>query len=160
MVSRSLKISICRSVAELRRIRPLWERLCASGRYTAFQSFALNLLAAEHFAEREEPYVICAESSGGAAIVPAALRHGDGSIRLLGEELFDYRCFLHQGDAEVLRSALGALAPLRRPLEIVALRETDCGMIDAHPALKAASPSELAVSPYTLGLGISGNGLQ
>jgi len=125
MVRPGLKITICRSAEELRRLRPLWERLCAAGRYAVFQNFDLNLLAAEHFVAREESHVVCAHSPEGAAIVPAVLRRGDGSIRLLGEELFDYRCFLHQGDAEVLRSALAALAPLGRPLEIVALREPD-----------------------------------
>ena len=93
------------------------------GRYTVFQDFELNLLAAEQFADREEPYVICAESERGAAIIPAALRRSDGTIRLLGEELFDYRAFLHRGDDEVLRAALAALGELGRPLEIVAVRE-------------------------------------
>ena len=55
-------------------LRPLWESLCAEGNYTVFQRFDLNLLAAERFADREESYVVCAESerrcgdcSGGAA---------------------------------------------------------------------------------------------
>jgi CelD/BcsL family acetyltransferase involved in cellulose biosynthesis len=124
MMPRNTKITICRSVEAMRRLRPLWESLCADRRYTVFQNFGLNFLAAEHFAGREEPYVIRAESPGGAAIIPAALRKSDGSIRLLGEELFDYRCFLHQGDPEILRSALAALAELQRPLEIVALPAT------------------------------------
>ena len=68
------------------RVRPLWDRLCAAGNYTVFQNFELNLLAAVRFADREEPYVICAESERGAAIVPAVLRRGDETIRLLGEE--------------------------------------------------------------------------
>src|SRR4029077_2094741 len=114
-------------------------------RYTVFQNFDLNLLAAEHFVAREEPHVVCAHSPEGAAIVPAVLRHGDGSIRLLGEELFDYRCFLRQGDAEVLRSALAALAPLGRPLEVVAMREGDCeGVID-----------ELELLPFAAAPGVS-----
>jgi CelD/BcsL family acetyltransferase involved in cellulose biosynthesis len=118
------------------RIRPLWEDLCAEGRYTVFQNFELNLLAAEQFAEREEPCVICAESESGAAIVPAALRHSDGSIRLLGEELFDYRTFLHGGDDEVLCAALAALAQLGRPLEITALREFEAvALRDKSPLL-------------------------
>ena len=128
-VTKSPKITICRSADEMLRIRPLWEELCADGRYTVFQNFELNLLAAERFAEREEPYVVCAESDGGAAIIPAALRRSDGTIRLLGEELFDYRTFLHRGDDEVLRAALEALAELGRPLEIVALRESDRSVV-------------------------------
>jgi len=82
-------------------------------------------LAAARFAKREEPYVVCVESPNGAAIIPAVLRRGDGTIRLLGEELFDYRTFLHTGDDDALRTALGALAELGSPLEIVALREVD-----------------------------------
>ena len=107
------------------RVRSLWEALRAAGKYTIFQSFDLNLLAAARFIDREEPYVVCAESERGAAIVPASLRRNDRTIRLLGEELFDYRTFLHRGDDEALRAALGALAELRRPMDIVALRETD-----------------------------------
>jgi CelD/BcsL family acetyltransferase involved in cellulose biosynthesis len=110
-------------------IRALWNGLYASGQYTVFQSFDLNLLAAGRFAEREEPLVICAESERGAAIVPAAQRRRDETIRLLGEELFDYRAFLHAGDYEVLRAAMGVLSELGRPMEIVALRETDCATV-------------------------------
>jgi len=107
------------------RIRPLWEALRAAGQYTLFQNFALNLLAAERFAEKEAPYVVCVESEQGAAIVPASMRLSDGTIRLLGEELFDYRAFLHRGDDAVLRMALGALGELGHPLEIVALRGSE-----------------------------------
>jgi CelD/BcsL family acetyltransferase involved in cellulose biosynthesis len=108
-VAQSLKITVCRSVEEMLRVRPLWESLCASGDFTIFQSFDLNLLAAARFADREEPYVVCAESERGVAIIPAALRRSDGTIRLLGEQLFDYRTFLHRGDDEVLRIAVAAL---------------------------------------------------
>jgi len=110
-------------------IRPLWNQLYASGQNTVFQSSDLNLLAADRFAEREEPFVICAESERGAAIVPAVLRRGDGTVRLLGEELFDYRAFLHAGDDAVLRAALGVLSELGCPMEIVALRKTDCDAV-------------------------------
>jgi CelD/BcsL family acetyltransferase involved in cellulose biosynthesis len=124
-VRQSLKITVCRSPDEMLGVRPLWEALRAAGRHTIFQGFELNLLAAARFAKREEPYVVCVESSNGAAIIPAVLRRSDGTIRLLGEELFDYRTFLHTGDDEALRAALGALAELGSPLEIVALREVD-----------------------------------
>jgi CelD/BcsL family acetyltransferase involved in cellulose biosynthesis len=121
------RITIATSVEEILRLRPLWESLLRTGRYTVFQNFHLNLLAAGRFAGRERPYVVCAESAAGAAIVPAVLREGDVSIRLLGEELFDYRSVLHRGDDDVLCAALAALAPLERPMEIVAVRESDCG---------------------------------
>ncbi|HEX9254070.1 MAG TPA: GNAT family N-acetyltransferase [Candidatus Angelobacter sp.] len=144
-VAQKLKITVCRSAEEMLRIRPLWESLRESGKYTVFQNFNLNLLAAERFAEREEPFVICAESERGAAIVPAVVRRGDGTIRLLGEALFDYRAFLHDGDESVLRAAVGALAELGRPLEIAALRETDCGpVID-----------ELEMAPFAAAPGVS-----
>jgi len=127
------------------RIRALWDKLRAAGKYTVFQNFDLNLLAAARFAEREEPYVICADSKRGAAIVPAALRRSDGTIRLLGEELFDYRAILHSGDDEVLWAALAALAELGRPLEIVAMREVD----------RDAVIDELEMSPFAAAPGVS-----
>ena len=129
LVAQRPKITVCRSAEELLGIRPLWEALRAAGTYTVFQSFDLNLLAADRFAEREEPFVICAESERGAAIVPAVLRRIDGAVRLLGEELFDYRAFLHAGDDAALRAALGMLSEPGCPMEIVALRETDCDAV-------------------------------
>jgi CelD/BcsL family acetyltransferase involved in cellulose biosynthesis len=144
-VSQSVKITVCRSAEEMLRIRPLWESLYEADDYTVFQHFDLNLLAAARLGEREEPYVVCAESSGGAAIVPAVVRRSDGMIRLLGEELFDYRAFLHIGDDAVLRATLGALAEVERPLEIVAMREGDrCTVID-----------ELEISPFAAAPGVS-----
>ena len=122
-------MTVCRSAKEMLRIRPLWESLYSAGRYTLFQNFELNLLAADRFAEREEPYVVCVESAQGAAIVPASVRRSDGTIRLLGEELFDYRAFLHCGDDALLRCALGALAELGHPLEIVALRASERSVV-------------------------------
>jgi hypothetical protein len=64
---------------------------------------------------------------------------------LLGEELFDYRCFLHQGDKKVLRAALAALAQLGHSLEIVAMREGDTRAFkDELPLLPfCCSPSVL-----------------
>lgn len=116
-----IKLTIFRSAAELEKLRPFWERLCRPNSLTIFQQFELNRLAAELFADREQPFLVSAEASYGAAIVPAVVRQSDGTIRLLGEELFDYRGFLHEGDREVLRSALAALAGLRRPLMVIAM---------------------------------------
>jgi len=127
------------------RIRPLWEALRAAGKYTVFQNFDLNLLAAARFAEREEPYVICVESEQGAAIIPASVRRSDETIRLLGEELFDYRAFFHRGDDAVLRCALGALAELGHPLEIVALRGSERSVV----------ADELNLLPFAAAPGVS-----
>jgi CelD/BcsL family acetyltransferase involved in cellulose biosynthesis len=118
-------IRIHTSAWEIEKLRPLWESLYAQGQGTVFQNFHWNLLAARLFADREEPFVVSAESSYGAAIVPAVRRLHDGSLRLLGEELFDYRGFLHDGDEDVLRSAFAALAEAGAPLEVLAVRECD-----------------------------------
>ncbi|HEY2168208.1 MAG TPA: GNAT family N-acetyltransferase [Candidatus Angelobacter sp.] len=141
-MAQSPKITVYRSVEAILPLRRLWESLYASGKYTVFQSFDLNLLAAGRFAEREEPYIVSAESPNGAAIVPAVVRRNDGTIRLLGEELFDYRTFLHQGEGEVLQAALAALAELERPLEIVAMRDVDrqCVSDEWQMAPFAAAP--------------------
>jgi CelD/BcsL family acetyltransferase involved in cellulose biosynthesis len=106
-------------------LRPVWEFLAAPGRATIFQSFHWNLLALTMFAGREEPFVVCAKASNGVAVVPAAIRRSDATVRLLGEELFDYRGFLHQGDDEVLGLALSTLSQLDRRLEVVAVRQCD-----------------------------------
>lgn len=140
-----LKIRICRSPDNLAGIRSLWQRLAAARPTTIFQDFDLNLAAADIFAGREEPLVVCAEASYGAAIVPAVLRRRDGLLRLLGEELFDYRAFLHQGESDVLLAALAALVGQKASdLEIVALREADC----------ATLPDSLSLLPFSAAPGV------
>jgi CelD/BcsL family acetyltransferase involved in cellulose biosynthesis len=126
-------------------LRSLWQSLCAARPGTIFQDFDLNALAAETFAEREEPVVISAESSHGAAIIPAALWRHQRALRLLGEELFDYRSFLHQGDDEPLLVALDVAAELRRDIEILALREPDLSSVpEGLPLLPfSAAPATL-----------------
>jgi hypothetical protein len=73
------------------------------------------------------------------------LRRSDGTIRLLGEELFDYRAFLHCSEDDVLRAALGALAEVGCPLKIVAMREGDLG----------AERDELTLLPFAAAPGVS-----
>ncbi len=104
-------------------LRPIWEELLAQQEATIFQSFDWNLLAARMFAEREEPRVVFVRTSSGMAIVPAARRLSDRTIRFLGEELFDYRCPLFAGDPEVLNQALSFLSASGDPLEVTAVRE-------------------------------------
>src|SRR5262249_29482725 len=131
-------ITIVRSAREMDKIRLLWEPLCARGA-TIFQNFGWNLLACRMFADREELFVVCAEASYGVAIIPSVLRHGDRTLRLLGEELFDYRCFVHGGDDGVLANALAERAALKQPLEVIALREQDC----------EALPGGMSLSPFS-----------
>jgi CelD/BcsL family acetyltransferase involved in cellulose biosynthesis len=118
-------------------LRSLWESLCAEGGYTVFQNFALNLLAARMFDAREQPLVVHAEASYGSAIIPGVVRRTEGSLRLLGEELFDYRCFLHRGDLEVLRAALSTLAECKSPLEVLAIREREAAVLPKELPLVA-----------------------
>jgi CelD/BcsL family acetyltransferase involved in cellulose biosynthesis len=135
-------IRIFNSVEGLLQLRPRWESAGAGCPHTIFQNFELNLLAARMFAGREEPFIVCAEASYGAAIIPAVIRRQEATplLRLLGEELFDYRCFLHQGDTEVLRRALAVLAVHRLPLEVTALRQGHDDALDgALPLLPFCS---------------------
>jgi len=120
-----VQIIVARSAQQMAGLRPVWEALCLPGKTTIFQDFHWNLLAFTMFAGREEPYVVCVKASYGVAIVPAVIRRRSLSLRLLGEELFDYRNVLHHGDAEVLGCALASLAPLTLPLEVVAMRAQD-----------------------------------
>ena len=136
------KVTVIRSAHEMGILRPLWESLYREGCYTVFQDFLWNRLALSAFSGREQPWVVCAQSSYGAAIIPAVLRRGDRSLRLLGEELFDYRGFLHRGDDEMLSYALAELARLTAPLEIVAMRESDC-----LPALDGMDVERFSGSP-------------
>jgi hypothetical protein len=90
-----------------------------------FQSFVANHLAAEHFTERDSPFVVLAESDAGEALIPAAI--GRNGLTLLGEALFDYRDVLATGSDDVLRAAWGKLAELRHPLSVTALRGDSIG---------------------------------
>jgi CelD/BcsL family acetyltransferase involved in cellulose biosynthesis len=116
-------VRIATTAQELLEVRTLWEELLLDSGCTVFQNFDLNLLAARMFANREVPHVVCATNDHGIAIIPAAIRLRNGLICLLGEELFDYRTFLHAGDEDSLRVAFAELAKLRLPLDVLALRD-------------------------------------
>ncbi len=117
-----MRITIATSPAEIEGLRPAWERLYQPVQQTAFLDFQLNHLAASHFADRESPYVVMAESSSSAALIPAAIRQSTGEMTLLGESLFDYRDVLHVGSNEALEAAWAELTKLKRPLSFFALR--------------------------------------
>lgn len=113
-------VTLARSVADLEKLRSRWQRLYASGKFTFFQDFDWNLLAARAFAGREEPCVVYAEVEGGAALIPACVN--GRSLGLLGETLFDYRDVLAEGDLEALDLAWAKLAELGLPLSMTAVR--------------------------------------
>jgi CelD/BcsL family acetyltransferase involved in cellulose biosynthesis len=84
-------------------LRGAWEMLSARPDYTIFQRFDFNLLAATIFVDKQPPLLVMAESDSGIAIIPACIDLQARRLTLLGEELFDYRCPLAQGDATVLK---------------------------------------------------------
>jgi hypothetical protein len=113
-----------------------------------FQCYAWNQSAAQVFADREAPYVICVESDSSAAIIPAAIRTGPRSISLLGEELFDYRDVLSTDDDGALRIAFGELSRLRLPFHFAALRgEAEGWWSDFELAPFSAAPFARAGGP-------------
>lgn len=103
------------------RLEPLWERLLCRQIHSIFQRFSWNRLAAEMFADRLTPHVVCVEGHSGTAIIPAAINRASDRIELLGETLFDYRDVLHAGDPEVLQHAWRLLASLRRPFHVISI---------------------------------------
>lgn len=121
------RITVCSSLWELETIRSRWEAIYREGRYTIFQDFDWNLLAAKIFSDREVPFVVCAEASYGLVIIPTVRRLRDRTLRLLGEELFDYRTFLHHGESSdsLVGIVLATLAQAQECLEVVAVREPD-----------------------------------
>jgi CelD/BcsL family acetyltransferase involved in cellulose biosynthesis len=115
-------VSVCVacSPAAIDRLRSPWERLYCRERHTIFQSFAWNRLAAEIFSDRESPYVVYAENSSGAAIIPAAI--ATRQVTFLGESLFDYRDVLTSGDGRALKAAWLQVARLGLPLDVAGVR--------------------------------------
>jgi CelD/BcsL family acetyltransferase involved in cellulose biosynthesis len=108
---------IAQTAEEIARLRPVWDRLPVP---TIFQSFLWNHTAARVFGESERPFVIYAESDGGSALIPGAVR--DKGLTLLGETLFDYRDVLVQGDAGALHAAWQQAAALHSDFSAGALR--------------------------------------
>jgi len=115
------RIAIASTLSEIDGLRDLWLRLERANGGTLFQSFRWNRLAAEMF-WREAPYIVAAETTGGAAIIPACFAADGRSLSLIGEALFDYRDLLHEGDDDALLLAWRALAELRLPLQFAGLR--------------------------------------
>jgi len=122
-------------------LHPVWRSLCIPEETTIFQDFHWNLLALTVFAAREDPLVVCARASHGLAIIPAVVRRSDSTLRLLGEELFDYRQFLHQGTQEVVSAALAVLAQRGLPFDITAVRDGDCGYAGLRRLPFSAAPA-------------------
>jgi CelD/BcsL family acetyltransferase involved in cellulose biosynthesis len=109
------RVIVARSAQEMDGIRSAWESLHREGKHTLFQCFDWSRSAAHIFTERESPAVIFAETPGGMAILPAAINRE--SVTLLGEELFDYREVLSEGDHEAVALAWKTLGDICHAVE-------------------------------------------
>jgi len=118
-----LRTIVATSANDFHRLQSAWEHLQRTGDATIFQSFSWNRLAASVFAEREQPYVVLAESDSGMAIIPAAISLRNQGVTFLGEALFDYRDFLRAGDGGVVGAAWARIAELGLPVRICGLRD-------------------------------------
>jgi CelD/BcsL family acetyltransferase involved in cellulose biosynthesis len=154
-----LRIFIARTLQELDRLRPAWEHLQSQDGLTLFQdgltlfqSFAWNRLSAEVFSQTEAPYVVYAESGGGAALIPAAICRGGSLIVFLGETLFDYRTVLAMGHQEPLEAAWREIGALRQQLWVMGLPEPWTRQ------WKHWSPQLFSEAPQVLAKDISGEG--
>src|SRR5881397_3753917 len=96
------RVVIAQSAEEMRKLRPVWERIYNERDHTLFQKYEWNELAARFFAEREEPFIVLSEDDSGVAIIPAAINFKKRQLTLLGEELFDYREVMWQGGEAAL----------------------------------------------------------
>ncbi|HWR36283.1 MAG TPA: GNAT family N-acetyltransferase [Clostridia bacterium] len=118
------RLFVARTEHELDNLRPHWVNILRESPFHGvFQQFDIARLAGTHFAQRETPHFVVAESDSGLAIIPAVIRT-DKTIALVGEALFDYRDVLASGDPDVLRYAWTRLMQLRMPLSVVALRDS------------------------------------
>jgi CelD/BcsL family acetyltransferase involved in cellulose biosynthesis len=114
-----LRQSFITSCSQFDELRPLWQSLYSPERYTLFQSYEWNRLAAEAFRSRSAPRVTAVEDENGAAIIPACA--AEETIYLLGDELFDYRDLLVRGDEEVAALAVRCLSDGGTNLHVTAL---------------------------------------
>lgn len=142
------RLRVACSVAEIEELRGIWDSL-QTPELTLFQSHRWNLLAARLFSDREAPYFVVAEDDNGAAILPAVVVQGTKTIGFAGESLFDYRDYLHRGDASVLQRAWQELAKLGLPLEITAIRR------DRAPVWSSLPKTSFSRSPRLYAKGIT-----
>jgi len=134
-----IRIQVLKKASEFESVRAEWERLGRNPEATDFQQFHWNRLAAEIFADREEPHVIIATRGEHAVILPLAIRR-NGTAGLLGETLFDYRDLLSSGDPELERTVLAEAAQLNLDLDITALTPAAThrwNMFKLHPFTNA-----------------------
>jgi CelD/BcsL family acetyltransferase involved in cellulose biosynthesis len=110
-----VELRAVRTLAELDRIAPLWERLApAAGNPVA--NFAYRRAWAAGLQATQQLSVFVAEGAGGAAIAPLVVtRGGAGWLTLLAAEMYEILDFLGSDEA-ALRALAGAVARTGRPL--------------------------------------------
>jgi CelD/BcsL family acetyltransferase involved in cellulose biosynthesis len=140
-----VRITVATTIAEVERLRPLWQRLQRQSRATIFQDFDWNLLALRIFPE-ETPYFVAVEVESSAAIIPAVVREGE--IRLAGGPLFDYRDPLCAGDEAAFTLALEKVADLGLPWNIR-------GILEQHSRWSATPVQPWTAAPYVSARDIS-----
>src|SRR5579863_807569 len=124
----------------MEKLQPAWEELYMRGPgATMFQSYEWNYLAAEIFAERESPFVVYAEGPDGRALVPACTNNG--TVKFLGEELFDYPDGLSEGAPAALIAAWSELERLGMPFKAHGVR---CGSALGKLLARASQPFSAA----------------
>jgi CelD/BcsL family acetyltransferase involved in cellulose biosynthesis len=125
-----VRITVATSIAEVEKLRPLWQRLQTQSCSTIFQDFEWNLRALRTFVE-EKPYFVAAELKSSAAIIPAVI--ADGAIRLAGGPLFDYRDALCFGDESPCNAAFETVAELEMPWNVYGIRRRQSSHWSAAP---------------------------
>ena len=126
------RLIVARSASEIAHLSSVWDSLWTS-EMSLFQSYRWNGLAAQVFAEREEPYFVFAENDNGAAIIPAVIERHSRSIGFAGECLFDYRDYLARGDRAPLLRAWHELVALDLPMGVTAICRTEAPIWDRIP---------------------------
>ncbi len=134
------RITVAQTAHELDLLRPAWDSLARRPGLTLFQRYAWNRIVAEQLPGCA-PFVVMAENSGGAAIIPAAIDHASGCLTLLGDTLFDYRD-VFADDEEALAAAWRRLAELGRPFGFTALRSDS-----PNPCWEAVEHEDFTTAP-------------
>ena len=114
-----MRVTIARSVAEVEKLRPLWERALHASPATIFQDFDWNLLALETFPD-QAPRFVAVETDSSVAVLPLIIQ--DDALTLAGSPLFDYRDAVCSGDPSALEAALESAASFGLSLSITGVR--------------------------------------
>lgn len=114
-----MRVTIATSVAEVQKLRPLWERVRRGSAATIFQNFDWNLLALRTFSN-QTPRVVAVEKDSSIAILPLVIQ--DGALTFAGGPLFDYRDAVCVGDSMAFDLAVETVASFELPLSVAGVR--------------------------------------